>query len=273
MPQTSYSTTLVPGQAGQLFDNRGPNDIVNAIAGAVIPPGVFCEFVLVSGAYLAFPLKDASPGLLSGTVTLTNASAAITFSVAQTLPAGSLLTFSAQTGVVYVLAESVTAGTAGVLATTYGGSSSSSGTTTNVSPGVYQPELIGVSMIDTFGVEEAYVPYAVPNAGAGSTFAGWPVGKSVPILRKGRIWTQWDGNTGNALPLAIGAMNVIHSSTGANPQGVVTTKAVSTTAGNEIDALPTACQIYDPRNYSGTYTDVFGNSTSVVVMQLNLPGK
>lgn len=201
MPQLSYPLTGNPGQPGQLFDNRGADDIVNCIAGAVIPPGVFCELVLVSGAYLLFPLKDSATG------------------------------------------------------------------------GSFAPQLVGVSVMDVVGAEQSYVTYAVPNAGAGSTFAGYPIGKSVPVLRRGRIWTQWDGDTGTALPVAIGAMNVIHSSTGAHPQGVVTTKAVSATAGFEIDVLPTACQLYDPRSYSGTYTDAFNTATSMVVMNLNLPGK
>lgn len=202
MPQLSYPLTGNPGQPGQLFDNERHNaDIVQAIAGVVIPPGVFVEFVLVSGAYLAFPLKDSGTG------------------------------------------------------------------------GTFLPELIGVSMIDVGDAEQAYQTYTVPNAGTGSSFAGYPVGKAFPVVRRGRVWTQWDGNTGVALPLAIGAMQVWHSSTGANPQGVVTTKAAQITVGAEIDALPTACQLYDPRNFSGTYVDAFGTTTSMVVMALNLPGK
>ena len=66
-------------------------------------------------------------------------------------------------------------------------------------------------------------------------------------------------------------MQVVHSSTGANPQGVVTTKAVSATVGFEIDLLPAGCQFYDPRLQSGTYTDPFGTTRSTVVMNVNLP--
>jgi hypothetical protein len=204
---------------------------------------------------------------------VTNASANITFSVAQTLLAGTRITFASQAGVVYMLAEDVTAATAGILDVAYSGTTNAATTTTILGAGIYNPQLVGVSLMDVVGAEQAYVPYAVPNAGAGSTFAGYPVGFSVPVVRRGRIWTLWDGNTGNPLPSAMGAMNVIHSSTGANPQGVVTTKAVSTTVGFEIDALPSACQLYDPRQVSGTYTDAFGTSTSMVVMNLNLPGK
>lgn len=199
MPQLSYPLTGNPGQPGQMFDNeRSGADIVQAIAGAVIPPGVLVELVSVSGAWLLFPLKDATTGAS------------------------------------------------------------------------FKPLLIGVSLMDVLGAEQSYTPYAVPNSGAGSSFAGYPVGKMVPVLRRGRIWTKWDGNTGTALPYPMGAMQVWHSSTGANPQGVVTTLAASVTVGAEIDALPSGVQFYDPREMSGTYTDAFGTMSSIVVLEVNL---
>lgn len=271
MPQTSYPLTGNPGQPGQMFDSeRSLADIVNVIAGAVVPPGVFCELVNVSGSYLLFPLKDTSPDLLAGTVSVTNASANITFSQAQTLPAGTRVQFASQAGVTYMLAEDVNAGTAGILDVAYSGTTNAATTTTLQGSSVYQPNLVGVSLMDVVGAEQAYTPYAVPNAGAGSTFAGYPVGKSVPVMRRGRIWVLWDGNTGNALPSPMGSMNVWHSSTGANPQGVATTRAVSTTAGGEIDTLPASCRFYDPRQVSGSYTDAFGTVTPLVVMSLNV---
>lgn len=199
MPQTSYPLTGNPGQPGQIFDNVGPDDIVQCIAGAVIPAGVFCELVLVSGAYLLFPLKDSTTG------------------------------------------------------------------------GSFAPQTVGVSALRVVQAEQGYQTYQVPASSTGSTFAGYPIGFSVPVVRRGRIWTLWDGSTATALPLAIGAMNVIHSSTGANPQGVVTTKAPQTTAGFEIDVLAGAV-LYDPRQYSGTYTDAFGTTTSMVVMEVGLTG-
>lgn len=272
MPQTNYPLTGNPGQPGQLFDNRGPNDIVQMIAGAVIPAGVFCEAILTSGQYLLFPLQDTTLEAIAGTVAVTNASAAITFSQAQTLPAGTRITFASQAGVVYMLAEDINAGTAGVLDVAYGGTTA--GATTATLPGAgYGPSLIGVSVMDVVGAEQGYQTFQVPNSGVGSTFVGYPKGRAVPVCRKGRIWTLWDGSTAIALPFPDGAMNVIHSSTGANPQGVVTTKVPSTTVGFEIDPLPACCQLYDPRQVSGTYTDGFGTTTSMVVMSLNLPGK
>lgn len=200
MPQLSYPLTGNPGQPGQLFDNERHNaDIVQCIAGAVIPAGVFCELVSVSGTWLLFPLKD-------------------------------------------------------------------SGTTST-----FLPKLIGVSLMDVVGAEQAYTTYAVPNAGAGSSFAGYPIGKAVPVLRRGRIWTLWDGDTGTALPYPIGAMNVWHSSDGTHSQGVVTTLSASATGGAEIDALPSGCGLYDPRKLSGAYVDGYGTTTKLVVMEINLP--
>lgn len=272
MPQLSYPLTGNPGQPGQLFDNRGPDDIVQIIAGAVIPAGVFCEAILTSGQYLLFPLQDASLELIAGTVSVTNASPNITFSQAQTILAGTRLTFASQAGVVYILGEDITAGTAGVLDVNYTGTTNAS-TTASLPGASYGPSLIGVSVMDVVGAEQGYQTYQVPNAGVGSTFVGYPKGRAVPVCRKGRIWTLWDGSTSTPLPFPDGSMNVIHSSTGANPQGVVTTKAPSTTAGFEIDPLPACCQLYDPRQLSGTYTDAFGTTTSMVVMSLNLPGK
>ena len=185
-----------------LYGNQRSNaTILTAICGTVIPPGTMCEFVSVSGQYVAFPLKDT-------------------------------------------------------------------GTTTS-----FLPKLAGVAVLDAVGAEQSYVTYAVPNSGAGSTFAGYPKGMAIGFLQQGLIWVAWDGNTGTALPLPKGTMQFWHSSTGANLQGVATTLAASATAGAEIDTLPTGQAVfYDPRQVSATYTDPWGNSRSAVVMSINLLG-
>lgn len=138
--------------------------------------------------------------------------------------------------------------------------------------GSFAPKLLGVAEMIVSSAEQAYTTYAVPNIGGSSTFAGYPIGKVVPFLRRGLIWAQWDGNTGTALPAGMGTMQVIHSSTGAHQQGVVTTLAAQTTVGYEIDALPATVQFYDPTGVSGSYTDAFGNVIPIVVLSLNLPG-
>lgn len=58
---------------------------------------------------------------LSGTVSVTANSTAITFSSSQTLPAGTMLFFSSQPGVAYYLASAV-AGTSGTLTQAFSGS-------------------------------------------------------------------------------------------------------------------------------------------------------
>lgn len=67
---------------------------------------------------------------LTGTVTLTGNSSSITFSVAQTIAAGTLLTFASQPGVVYQVKNVITASTSGTLTSFYSGSSTTS--TTNL---------------------------------------------------------------------------------------------------------------------------------------------
>ena len=141
----------------------------------------------------------------------------------------------------------------------------------------YNPAICGISLLDVFAAEESYQVYAVPPSSTGSSFAGYPVGYSVPMMFRGGIWAAWDGNTGTALPKngpsSLGAnINYWHSSTGANSQGVFTTQAVSSTAGAEIAEAPEYIQVWDPFGKSGTYTDSFGNSVSIVALQINMVG-
>ena len=141
------------------------------------------------------------------------------------------------------------------------------GTTTG-----FLPSYAGIALLDTVGAEQKYVPYAVPNVGGGSTFPGYPVGMPVSFVRRGRIWTMWDGSNSPALPLPMGAMQVWHSSDGSTLQGVVTTLNASASLHSEIDTLPATFQFYDPRQVSGSFTDAFGNTNAAVVMSVNLPG-
>lgn len=69
------------------------------------------------------------PGQLAGTVSVTNGSTAITFSTAQTLPAGQVLTFGNQTTQGYVLAGAISAMTAAVLTSPFTGVTNASTTT------------------------------------------------------------------------------------------------------------------------------------------------
>jgi len=135
----------------------------------------------------------------------------------------------------------------------------------------YSPALAGISLGDVFAAEMSYQVYSVPPSTTGSSVAGYPIGYSVPFVARGGIWAAWDGNTATALPKN-GSINVWHSSTGANPQGVFTTKAQSSTVGGEIDAAGQYIQVWDPFAKSGAYTDSFGNVNNVVAININLPG-
>ena len=78
---------------------------------------------------------------LAGTVTVTLGSTTVTFSVAQTLPAGAVLLFSAS-GQYYQLASAVNASTTGTLTTAYTSATNSSGWSV-VGTGDYVPTKAG----------------------------------------------------------------------------------------------------------------------------------
>lgn len=75
----------------------------------------------------------ANAANLSGTISVTNGSAAVTFSTSQTLAAGTALVFASQSSVVYYLTGAVS-GTSGTLSTNYTGTTNAS--TTSVVQGV-----------------------------------------------------------------------------------------------------------------------------------------
>src|SRR5579872_1356491 len=98
--------------------------------------------------------------------------------------------------------------------------------------GAFAPKIWGVVPYASMGGMMSWALPAVPPSTASSTFAGYPKGTRIPILRRGRLYVLWDGNVSNGALPNLGLVNVRHSSTGANPQGVITTLAVSNTAGN-----------------------------------------
>lgn len=67
---------------------------------------------------------------LAGTVAVTNASANITFSVAQTLAQGTSIVFASQPGVAYVIQTAITASTTAVLTANYTGTTNAATTST-----------------------------------------------------------------------------------------------------------------------------------------------
>jgi len=96
---------------------------------------------------LIAPVSLFMTSALSGTVTTTNGSTAITFSTNQTLPEGSLLQFSNQPGVTYCLAAAVSSSTSGTLSANYTGTGGSGQTTTNVSSPVLTTSAVSSNVI------------------------------------------------------------------------------------------------------------------------------
>lgn len=264
-PQTSYLQNAIQAQPGVLFGNdASARDVVSRICAVDIPFGRHCE---LNSSGLAVPTQDTGttttflpqalgisligevaveqiyqrfqvPTALAGTISVTNASASVTFSTAQTLAAGTQLVFASQPGVIYYLSTALAAATAGTLTTVYTGTTAGSTTTT----------VIGVS----------------------SSVPGWRAGSVVPFLRKGRIWVETDGG---GTTIRYGAVNLRHSSTGANPQGVFTFTAAQTTAGNEIDVAP-GVTVWNPDLIGGTtgptFTDSFGNTFKTLPVEINI---
>ena len=176
------------------------------------------------------------PTTLAGTVTVTNNSTTVTFSTAQTLAQGAMLVFSAQGGVPYFVQTATSASTTATLSVAYSGTTSSTGTTS--------------------------------LQGGGSTCPGYKIGRSVPLLRKGRIWALSDG--GGTI-VSYGAVNVWHSST-TGLQGVFTFSAPALTVGSEISAAP-GITVYQPNtgaNQPSSVTDSFGNTFFMTPVEINI---
>jgi hypothetical protein len=143
-----------------------------------------------------------------------------------------------------------------------------SGTTTD-----FTPELFGVVVFDP--AREQDLPSLGVNPGGVDGLAGYAANEMVPIMRSGQIYVLTDSATeqaswANPWP-PLGQVNVWHSSTGAHFQGVFTMLAPSTTAGAEIDNCPTSIIGRTPSRQQ-TYTNGFGATFSIAVVELNLPG-
>ena len=114
----------VGGQFGSVLAYFGTSvamAMTTVTTGADIRGVTLANFILTSN-------QDGVSNLLSGTVTVTNGSAAITFSTAQTLPNLQPLVFSDDPQTVYYLSGSVS-GTSGTLTKNYGGAGGSGKTT------------------------------------------------------------------------------------------------------------------------------------------------
>lgn len=126
--------------------------------------------------------------------------------------------------------------------------------------GSFLPKLAGISMYAPIR-EQAYV------GGGGAAGNGyWKKGEMVPVVRRGRVWAQFDA--GGTWP-EYAAVNVHHNSDGSAGAGVFTLTAVSTTSHAEIDVAP-ACLGIEAALAQPAYTDGFGNSIQAAVVSINL---
>ena len=130
----------------------------------------------------------------------------------------------------------------------------------------FAPKSLGISLFDPLGVEQQYSTFAVPASSSGSSNLGWLKGMSVPFMRRGRIWVSGDASGAASI---YGPINVHHSSSGANAQGVFTLLPVQATSGNEIDVAP-SCTLWNPDSLATSSTDPFGNTFQVYPVAINL---
>jgi hypothetical protein len=130
--------------------------------------------------------------------------------------------------------------------------------------------LAGISIYDPEGVMQDYLGSAptIPPTGEGSSTSGYPKGYRVPVLRRGRIWMQFDGQ---GVPTRIGPVNVWHSST-TGLQGVITFTATSGTAGSEVSQAGAYLESFNPDLVAGEYTDAFNTTAGIIACNINLPG-
>jgi hypothetical protein len=142
--------------------------------------------------------------------------------------------------------------------------------------GSFTPAFYGVSIFDP--AREQALPSLGVNPGGVAGPAGYAAGEMVPVMRSGTVHVQTDGEASSwaATWPSLGQVRVWHSSTGASQsfgpaQGVFTMLAVSTTAGAEIDPLPTSCLGRDPSRVQ-SYTNGFGATFNTALVELNLPG-
>lgn len=130
--------------------------------------------------------------------------------------------------------------------------------------------LAGISVWDPMGAEQGFVNPAVPPTTAGSSAPGYLKGQRVPVLRRGRIWVPWDGG---GMPTRIGNINVWHSSDASHPQGVFTFSAANTGAGVEVSICPSSIETFNPDLTAASFTDGFGNTVTIIVVSIDLPGQ
>lgn len=122
----SSAQTLTAGQLLTFSNQTGVSYAVSAATTASTTATLSTAFTGATASGLT-----VTPG---ATTAVTLNSTAVTFSQAQTLAAGTLLTFSSQPGTYYALASAVTASTSGTLTQAYGGTAAAAAQTQALAP-------------------------------------------------------------------------------------------------------------------------------------------
>lgn len=113
--------------------------------GQAYAQGAYVQPNPANGSYYVCTVAGTSGTVLSGTASVTNGQATVTFSTAQTLLVGQEIFFASQPGVPYYLAAAVVNDVTATLTTSYGGTTASATTTTlppifTISPGDVIPD-------------------------------------------------------------------------------------------------------------------------------------
>jgi uncharacterized phage protein gp47/JayE len=165
------------------------------VSGIILPPKSYCVVIYDGGT------GWASGTLLTGLATVTTASPTVAFATAQTLKAGTLLSFSSQPGVIYTLAAAMVAATTGTLTSSYTGNSSTASATIpgagwygtgagSIGQTIYDNMPTGITPI---GLTALIV--SDPILGNETVYFAIPVAKPLFIsatvsLQPGAVWTQ-----------------------------------------------------------------------------------
>jgi len=150
-------------------------NIPQVLDGVTVPPHTYAPYVYAPDQpdWLFIPL--------GGTVTLTNGSPNVTFSVPQSLAFGQLLAFSAQPDISYYVSAATSSSTTAVLTADYSGTSSGSSTTQILGAGapliaavIYANKPAGIVSFGTTGVE-------VEDAILGPQLQSYSVPAAIPL--------------------------------------------------------------------------------------------
>ena len=158
--------------------------VCNVLENTLNTPQLLDGVTVPAHSYAAYVYAPTNPQWLftplGGTVTVTNGSVTVTFSVAQTIPQGTLVAFSAQSDMSYTIAVGVVASTTATLTQAYNGTTNAGGTTNQLGAGapliaavIYANKPAGIVSFGTTGVlvtdailgpqlQSYSVPLAVP---------------------------------------------------------------------------------------------------------------